>query len=362
MSTNESDQSAGSVTLDQFIALNDELAALVRAGVPLERGLIEAGRDLQGHLGAVSANLGQRMGEGMRLPEAIAASGSGMPDVYRAVVEAGIRSGRLSKALEGMAAIARGYSEARQAVGMALLYPLMVLCLAYSLALFFVLQIAPRFIAAFQSMGLVPIKALGLLEWLGETAIYWAPIPPILLGLVALRWVWTGRSVVLDTGVFSPLMNKIPLVGSMIASYRAASFAGLLALLIEHRVPLDEAVRLAGEASADRHFRAAAERFAESIRQGGGPDETPSKHSEALPPLLCWMLTDGHRQGDLSRALGQLALTYRLRARSRADVLKLAIPSLCLLGIGVSAVLVYTLMLFIPLLNLWEELAAPINR
>ena len=358
----ESGRSGGSITLDQFIALNDELAALVRAGVPLERGLIEAGRDLQGRLGAISTELGHRMGEGMRLPEAIEASGGRMPDVYRAVVEAGVRSGRLSQALEGMASIAKGYAEARRAVGMALFYPLIVSCLAYALAVFFVTAITPRFISALQGLGLPPIRALGFLERLGDTAIYWAPIPPILLGLAALRWAWSGRSVVLEGGAFGRLLNKIPLVGSMIGSYRAASFTGLLSLLIEHRVPLDEAIRLAGEASADREFRDSAGRFADSIRRGGTPDDAPSRTSGAFPPLLSWMLTVGHRQGDLPRALEQLALTYRLRARSRADLLKLALPSLCLMVLGVGAVLVYALMLFIPLLNLYDELALPVNR
>ena len=117
--------------------------------MPLERGLIEAGQDLGGRLGEVSGRLGERLSEGMGLPEALSATGSGMPEVYRAVVEAGVRSGRLSKALEGMAAIARGYADARRALGMALLYPLIVLGLAYSLALLFVLQIAPRFVSAF---------------------------------------------------------------------------------------------------------------------------------------------------------------------------------------------------------------------
>ena len=51
MSTSELRPSGGPVTLDQLIALNDEMAALVRAGVPLERGLIEAGRDLRLALG-----------------------------------------------------------------------------------------------------------------------------------------------------------------------------------------------------------------------------------------------------------------------------------------------------------------------
>ena len=33
---------SGSITIDQLLALNAEIAALVRAGVPLERGLLVA--------------------------------------------------------------------------------------------------------------------------------------------------------------------------------------------------------------------------------------------------------------------------------------------------------------------------------
>ncbi len=75
------------------------------------------------------------------------------------------------------------------------------------------------------------------------------------------------------------------------------------------------------------------------------------------------MLTAGHRQGDLPEArFGHLAATYRSRARSRAELLKLALPSLCMLAIGVGAVLTYAMLLFVPLMQLWNELALPANR
>ena len=362
MSTSQSGPSGGSVTLEQFIALNDELAALVRAGVPLERGLIEAGNDLRGRLGEITTDLGNRMGEGMRLPEALSASGGGMPEVYRAVVEAGVRSGRLSQALEGMAAVARGYADARRAVGMALLYPLIVLALAYLLALVFVLQIAPRFVTAFDSLGLAPMKSLAVLARIGETAIYWAPIPPACLLLLALRWAWSGRSVVLDTGPLGPVLNRVPVVGSMIRDFRAANFADLLSLLVEHRVPLDEGVRLAGEASGDRRFRESALAFSVAIRREDGADETPATSLGAFPPLLSWMLTAGRRQGDLAPALRHLALAYRRKAQGRAEGLRVALPTVVMLSIGVGAVLLYALLLFIPLTTLWDELALPVNH
>ena len=45
------------MTVDELLALNDEIAALVRAGVPLERGLADLGGDMPGRLGALATRL-----------------------------------------------------------------------------------------------------------------------------------------------------------------------------------------------------------------------------------------------------------------------------------------------------------------
>ena len=74
---------AGAISLDQLVALNDEMAALVRAGVPLEQGLTELGRDMPGRLGEIAAELGQRMGGGETLPQILAADEHRFPPVWR---------------------------------------------------------------------------------------------------------------------------------------------------------------------------------------------------------------------------------------------------------------------------------------
>ncbi len=362
MSTGEVRQTGATITLDQFIALNDELRALVRAGVPLESGLIEAARDLRGRLGEIAGDLGDRLGRGERLPEALAGSGHPMPELYRAIVEAGLRSGRLAQALEGMAAIARGYAEARRSFAMAMLYPLIILGLAYALSLGFILRIAPKFVAAFDDLGLAPVRSLEFMTRLGETAIYWAPILPALVLLMAVRWHWSGRATVLDAGPLGPVLARVPLVGSMASNYRAAGFAEILALLVEHHVPLDEGVRLAGDASGDRRLRLASDELARAIREARDADFARSLDPRIFPPLLAWMLTAGRRQGGLAEALRHAARTYRRKAETRAEVLRSALPTVLLLTIGVVSVFVYTLLLFLPLSSLWEELAVPINQ
>src|SRR5262245_6985582 len=96
------------ISLDDLIALNDEIAALARAGLPLERGLREVGRDVSGGLSRAMLSLAERMGQGATLPEALAADRDKFPPIYRAVVEAGVRAGRLPAALESLAAFVRG--------------------------------------------------------------------------------------------------------------------------------------------------------------------------------------------------------------------------------------------------------------
>jgi type II secretory pathway component PulF len=359
LSKSDSGQSGSPVTLDQLIALNDEMAALVRAGVPLERGLIRAGNDLRGRLGAIARDLGDRMGQGDRLPEALTRSGYAIPDLYRAIVEAGLRSGRLASALEGMATVSRGYADARRSVGLALLYPLMVVMLAYGLGLAFILFIAPRFALAFQSLGVRPMGFLEALARSGDTAMYWGPIVPIVLFLLALRWVWSGRSMALDAGPFGSWTTRIPLVGGMIAGFRNANFADLLALMIEHQVPLDEAIRLAAEASGDRALRQSAETLSASLRRGERTDSGGVAGIGTFPPLLTWLLTAGHRQGDLASALRHAATTYRRRAEARADLIRAALPTTLMLVIGAGTVLLYGFLLFVPMTTLYDELALP---
>jgi type II secretory pathway component PulF len=112
--------------------------------------------------------LGRRLGRGESLVDALDAERQSIPPLYRAVVEAGTRAGRLPVALEGIARYVRGYSEARSAIGLALWYPVLVLSLAYGLFIGMAVLFAPRFLIAFESLGLVVIEPLRWLERIGR--------------------------------------------------------------------------------------------------------------------------------------------------------------------------------------------------
>ena len=266
------------ITLDQLIALNDEIAALARAGMPLERGLLNLGSDLPGRLGMITTRLGEQMSRGLTLAEALDASGHEVPRVYRAIVEAGMKSGRLAIALEGMAMFARGFAEARRSIGLALLYPMVVLILAYSLLLFILTTVIPRFVAAFEGLHLPVHVSLHLMNRAGEAVWAWGWIFPCLVVVFLIAWVGSRRASSLVGGGSNWILRSFPWMGSMMSWFEASSFAEILALLLEHQMPYPDALVLAGEASADRAIAKSSLAMAESIRAGS----RPRRHFESV--------------------------------------------------------------------------------
>ena len=346
----------GPITLDQLIALNDEILALTRAGMPLERGLMVAGRDVPGRLGRVATALGERMNRGESLVEALDGLGDGVPRVYKAVVQAGVRSGHLPTALEGLATFARGYSEARQSIGLALWYPLLVLVLAYVLFLVILRVMVPIFLETFGSMGMPVHEALRFLNSMGETVWIWGPILPVLLVGFLLLWVTSRRALSLDKGRGFDVLRWFPWMGKLVSGFEAASFADLLALLVEHRVPYPEALRLAGEASGDAYLARSSEALASAVERGLPPDEA-LKGSSFFPPLLRWLLATGSKQGDLVGALRQMAERYRGEARFQSEKIRILLPAILLFGIGATSTLLYAVAVFLPMSSLWTSVA-----
>lgn len=83
--------------LRELIGLLDEIGALVRSGAPLADGL----RVFADGQHEVAIRLATRMEQGATLDDAFAQEGGAVPPVVRAVVSAGLKTNRLSSAIEG---------------------------------------------------------------------------------------------------------------------------------------------------------------------------------------------------------------------------------------------------------------------
>jgi general secretion pathway protein F len=343
------------ISLDDFLALNDEISALVRAGVPLESGLVGLGHELSGGMGRIAADLGERLKRGESLPQAVASERARFGSLYLAVVEAGVKSGRLAAALEGLGVTARRMGELRQAAGTAMLYPFIVLLLAYAMFVGFVVKFAPAVLPAYESFGAPATVWLRWFAGLGATANTWGPLVPLVAVLATCAWWWqSGRVLLLQPRWTSRLLGWIPGLRKLLAYSQAATFAEVLALLIEQQLPLSDGVTLAAEATGSQALvKAAREMSAALVR--GEPAERCLSAAPGFPPLLGWLMVSGHERGLLVKSLRHAAASYNQRALRRSDAARVVLPLLTV-GMGGSVVVVYALVVLLPWISLLNKL------
>jgi general secretion pathway protein F len=341
--------SSSAVSLDQFVALNDEIAALTRAGVPLPEGLRELGRDLPGDLGKTASVLSERLAAGQSLEQAIEQSRDQLAPVYAAVIAAGLRGGRLPAALESLSSTIRRVADIRRTALVSLVYPLALLVIATILLPLITLRLMPVVAGSYDRLR---IPRPGWYEALLRGAeIADGVLPWFWLVLVAAIGWWIYRSSLARS--FGSSLAGLPLLGHVLHVGRAATFAEILALLVEQRVPLDEAITLSAAASGDPALQRAGTSLAERLRRG----DTSSAIPEGIPPLLGWLIATPIGPERLASSLKRLAGGYRRRVANWGLWLGLYMPIFLSAGIGGLIVLFYALSVLAPFYNLLVELS-----
>src|SRR5262249_19447115 len=144
------------------------------------------------------------------LPQALEGERERLPAIYRAVVEAGLRAGRLAAALESLTAFVRAYLDSRRTIGLALAYPLLVLVVAYGLVVLLLVQVVPRFLDAFVTIRIAAPPALRGLGTLSATVAYWWALLPALVVAGVAFWGWTGTSAGFRPGRGWALLRAFP--------------------------------------------------------------------------------------------------------------------------------------------------------
>ncbi len=345
------------VTLPELIALNDEIAALVRVGVPLDAGLRRLSVDLTGRTGQIAAKLGEELSLGKSFSEALQSSGTKFPPIYQAVVEAGIQSGRLASALETVAHSTRRLAQARRTIVVSLIYPLFLFLIAWLLFMFFVWKLSGSLLRLFEDTSVPAARFLEMLQPLRETTHIWGPGVLIGVALLFASWMYhSNYASLLQPATAGRLFGWLPWVGPMVRSYRQAAFAEMLYLLIQHDLPLPRAIRLAAEATGTGSVRRGAEQIAGAIERGeklgGSVSRTPG-----FSPILEWLLRSGHDQGTLRSALRHAANVYDRRAQRLATSAQLYMAPLMTLTIGGTVTAAYAALTFGIWLGLLNSIA-----
>jgi type II secretory pathway component PulF len=344
------------MTADELIALNEQIAGMARAGLPLDQGLANLARDMgHGRLQSVTNALAADLRSGTPLPEAVERRRGELPPYYANLIMAGVRTGRLPEVLATLTAYARSVATTRTIVVESLLYPIVVLLLAsglLGLLLFFVL---PQFKQIFDDFQMrLPFLTEIVLK-VGAHPIPVIVVPLALAAVVLLTRLMLGMTP-RGREMWARLVYSLPVVGTLIRSARLAAFAELLSVLVDYEMPLPEAFRMAGEASSDPLMAVRSQSIYERLNQGV-PLTTALRGQGLLPEWVAWMAGVGEQRGGLAQSLRQIASVYRRQVDSRAALLRSILPAFMIVMTAGVLVGVFAVSVMLPMVKLLEGLS-----
>jgi general secretion pathway protein F len=345
------------MTADDLIALNEEIAAMARAGLPMDQGLAALAREMgRGRLRQVTEQLAADLRAGHTLPEALKRQGSRVPPFYAGLVEAGVRSGRVAEVLATLTAYARAVADLRATAISAAIYPAVVLVFSVAILVGVVVYLVPHYGDLYREFGmrLPAVTEVVLAVCRRPGACLLAPVLAA-LGLLVLTRAALGGT---EQGrlYWTRAVYAVPLVGALIRGARLAAFAELLAILVDYGLPLPRAFQLAGEASSDP-FLVAGARKAQQDLEAGLPVGPALRHRLLVPELVAWMTAVGEQRGELGPALHHIAALYRRQVERRAALLRTVLPPFLIVATAGVVVCLFVFALMLPMVRLLEGLS-----
>jgi len=334
------------------VAFFRSFATLVRAGVPMRRGLeVAIERCERVALAAVLREVLGDIERGDALSTAFARRPRAFAPLIVAMVAAGEAGGILDDVLERIASFLERDEALRKSVVAALAYPATVLCASLVLVAFLIVRVVPMFSALFASFHVPLPLSTRVLMAVGEAA---ARPPTIAVAggacaCIAATAVAIGRT---RSGrlAFDRFRLRLPVVGMLLRKTIVARFARMLGTLVHSGIELSVALDVVLPVTGSPVHAAALAAVAVALREGEALTP-PLAQSGLFDPMLVALVGVGEETGMLDVLLPKAADYFESDVAAAIATLGALIePALIgVLGVVVGLI-VYSV--FIPLYSL----------
>jgi type IV pilus assembly protein PilC len=300
---------------DEFAFLNQQLAAMLHEGIPLEGALRRLCTDLkQGALKSELKKLEADLTKGVPLREAMRTRQ--LPELYRQMIEVGAQSNNLPAVLTLLA----DHYQRRHTIWTRLkglmVYPVIVLIGAFLLSCFlsYLLHVAIRsnFSVLFGN---------------------WTQMPQVLIGLWVAPFLLAVAVVVTSFALATPPLRRA--LRWRLPAFKEASLsqvASAMSLMLKNGVPLDPALALMQRLEQGTPAGTELAQWRQRLSAGQGKFAEMAHAGRAFPPLFIWMVA--HAGEDLASGFRRAADIYQARAQYRTEMLLYSAMPCSVLGLG----------------------------
>jgi type IV pilus assembly protein PilC len=339
-----------SVNVREFLVFNQELATLLKAGMPLVQSLDLLKRRVTAPaFRAVLTDIHEKVRSGTALSDAFAAHGDLFSRVYVASLLAGERSGNLDAVLRRYVEYTKIISTLKRKIVSAMAYPIILISLATVLVSIIVLKVIPAFTDFYASFGadlpLLTRIIVGASEFMRQQ--FFLIVAAIAIVVVAIMG-WIRRPG--QQARFDHLVLGLPFVGHVARKFATTQMARTLATLLGGGLPLVNALDIAANSVGNQFMAEQLGIVSARVREG----ESFAAALEArgvFPDVAVKMAEVGESTGALQEMLNTVADFYDEEIATNLErFITLVEPVLLvIIGIVLAGVL---LALYMPLFQL----------
>jgi type IV pilus assembly protein PilC len=334
----------------EFLVFNQELATLLKAGMPLVQSLdILRQRITNATFKAVLDGVYEKVRAGTALSEAFAEHEGLFPSVYSASLMAGERSGGLDEVIRRYVAYEKVIGAVKRRTISALIYPAILVVLMVGLIGIIVVRVVPAFSSFYANFDRELPMSTRVIVGISDALLtnLWL----IVLGIVAavvvvLGWVrQPGQRQVVDS-----MLLRLPWAGETVRKFATSQLARTLATLLGGGLPLVNALEVAGGAMTNRHLAREVEEVTRRVREGQS-FATALLARGVFPDVAVKMVEVGESTGALQEMLNSLADFYDEDIETEVSRFITLIEPIILVIMGV-VIAAVVLALYMPLFEL----------
>jgi type IV pilus assembly protein PilC len=313
-----------------FLLFNQQLSALLRAGIPVLQSIaLLKNRSASANLRVVLADVEEKIKSGIPLSEAFEAQGI-FPKIYTASIMSGEKSGALDDVLSRFVEyLKRSVGVSRKLRG-ALAYPAFLLLASSFMVAFLTLYIVPRMSDLFKGLsasGTLPtitVIVLAISTGVANNAVWLVPLILILIVVTVLYLRTPGGKL-----IFHKLLLKMPIGGQLIRNMATAQLSRSLSTLLSGGITVPDAWDISSQAINNLELRRKSHGVLPMIREGRGFTEA-LEQAGWMPELALDMIGIGEKSGSLREMLDEVASFYDAESEVRLEQLTTLLEPLIL--------------------------------
>ena len=338
-----------SITAYDLALFTRQLSVLVAAAIPLEEALRAVAKQSEkAHVQQLVLSVRSKVLEGHSLASALQQSGR-FPELYRATIAAGERSGHLDLILEQLADYTENRFAMQKKIQGAMIYPIILMLMSFAIVMGLMTYVVPDIVKTFdQNKDALPWITVALMKASAFIRVAW----PFLIVFTVLGIVFLLRFLKSTAGhyAFDRLTLKLPLFGKLSRGINSARLASTLSILTKSGVPLVDALRIGAAVSSNWVIRDSVDLAAEKVTEGGNL-ATQLERSGYFPPMMVQMIKSGEASGELDRMLERASNMQDREVTTLISTL-LALLEPLMLVLMASIVLVIVIAVMLPIVNM----------